>query len=147
MIADILTRLPLRIPLHPETKFFIELYQLLPGKTVKHLFIIRMNIVHERLQIWRTPLAVQIGITKAKLPFTQQTLKDAFVVNADLTDRPCAWTLRPEDAAISKNKIYSPVLSFLRNAKSGGKITRQIFLPIGGGQDHIVVSRSDWGLQ
>jgi hypothetical protein len=37
-------------------------------------------------------------------------------------------------------------LSFLRNAKGGGKITRQVFLPIGGSQDHIGISRRDWSL-
>ena len=144
MIADILARLTLGVSLHPEAEFLVKLHQLLSWETVKYLFIIRMDIVHESLQIWRAPLAVQIGITKPQLPLTQQPLEYSIVVDPKLADRPRTRTFRPKDAAILKNKVYAPILSFLRNAESRGKITWQIFLPVGGAQDHIGVSRIDW---
>ena len=71
MITDIFTRLYLRVALHPKPEPFIQLNYFLAREAVKNFVIIRMDIIHESLQIWSTPLTLQVSVAKAQLALTQ----------------------------------------------------------------------------
>lgn len=83
MIADVLARLFLGVALQPEPQFFVELHKFLARIAVVHAVVVAVDQIHEGLQVWRAPPAVEIGIAEPQIPLADKTGENIIIVNID----------------------------------------------------------------
>mmetsp|Transcript_28845 Transcript_28845/g.54896 ORF Transcript_28845/g.54896 Transcript_28845/m.54896 type:complete len:221 (+) Transcript_28845:866-1528(+) len=138
VIADVLARLFTVIALQPKAEFLELPHKPHAGKAVIKAVIIRMDPIHERLQIGRCPPLVQIGIAKTQIALADQPGKKIRVVDMHFGNGARIGPFGPKPPPIVQNKIDTAGVHALRHVKDTGEIARQIGLAVGGCQDHAV---------
>jgi hypothetical protein len=112
VIGDVLLRLPLGIRLQPEAQPLVGAHQPHARKAVIDLLVVRMDEVHEGLQVRRRPPFVEIGLAEAQVALADQPREDVGVVDVSSATGPgfgpSARNTRPSGSMMSSRPCSMP---------------------------------------